>query len=157
MTSKTISFECAKKMWEGYISDFAQIISTEIPMVDRWEIRKMRVDVYPKEENGLKKRGGSLCKYFSKSELKKEDVEKIWSLFQNFSENISLRVERWKNNEKDLDRYKFEAVNDNTDDSLLCSINLPNEWNNSLISISVFVGARYRQIDLESIALNSKK
>ncbi len=156
MTSENISFECAKKMWESCISDFAEIISSEISMVEKWEIRKMRVDVYSKDENGLKKRGGSLHKYFAKSELKKEDVEKIWSLFQDFSENISLRVERWRNNEKDLNRYKFEATNDNTDDSLLCSINLPNEWNKPHISISVFVGARYRQIDLESIAISGE-
>ncbi len=157
MTYKNISFEKAKKMWEDYISNFTEIISSEIPMINKWEIRKMRVDVYPKEKNGLKKRGGSLHRYFAKSELQKENVEKIWSIFKKFSENINLRVERWRNNEKDLNRYDFKAINDNTDDSFSCSINLPNEWNSPHISVSVFVGPRYRQIDLENITTNSKE
>ncbi|MWW26668.1 hypothetical protein [Algibacter lectus] len=151
VTFENISFETAKKMWEEYISDFVKIISSEIPIIDKWEMRKMRVNICEKEENGLKKRCGSLHKYFTELELQKENVEKIFSLFQNFSNDIGLRVERNKNNEKGLDRYDFEAVNDNTDDSLSCHINLPNEWNNPRISISVFVGSRYRKIDLESI------
>ncbi|NDV94295.1 hypothetical protein D0T84_05100 [Dysgonomonas sp. 521] len=154
---ENISFESAKKIWEEDISDFIKTISPEIPFNNvEWEKRKMCINVYQTDENGFKKRGGSGYGYFAEVVLQKENVEKIWSLFEQFSNNYDLKIERWRNNEKDLDRYHFEARNDKTNDSISCNINLPNEWNNPYVSISVFVGGRYRQIDLDSIK-NSKE
>ena len=153
LTIENISFECAKKIWEERILDFVNTISSEIQLkAAKWEMSKMRINTYHVNESGLKKRGGSGHGYLVKIELQKEDTEKIWTLFEQFSNNCDLKVERLENNEKDLERYDFKATNVKSEDNISCSIYLPNEWNkNPCISISVFIGARYRQTDLDKM------
>jgi beta-galactosidase beta subunit len=147
--TENISFEYAKKIWEKRVFDFVKTISLETSLGNtEWEVRKMHINIYSANENGLKKRSGSRHRYFINVELQKENAEKIWGLFKQFANQYDLELERWKNNEKDLDRYAFEAKNINTNDSISCHIELPNEWNNPCIWVSVFVGARYHQIDL---------
>ena len=83
MSFDNISFESAKKMWEEYVYDFVKTISSEVPIIEKWEMRKMRVNVCKKEENGLKKRYGSLHRYFTELELQKETLKKFSACFKN--------------------------------------------------------------------------
>ena len=47
-----------------------------------------------------------------------------------------------------MGRYAFSAKNE-LGDEVLCDIQTPGEWNIPLISITGFISARYRDIDLQ--------
>ena len=87
--------------------------------------------------------------YHSAVSLNRSDAEQIWHRFQAFAGAIGLdEVERIPANEQELGQYDFRASNGLTADSFTCLIDLPGEWNQAGIHISVFIGPRYREADL---------
>lgn len=69
-------------------------------------------------------------------------------MFENhFKDSYLPNIERITGNEE-MGRYAFSAKNELRDE-VLCVIQTPGEWNIPLISITGFVFARYRDIDLQ--------
>ena len=95
---------------------------------------------------GRKKRCRVGMKYQWKTELSTADAEQIWGAFQRFfAETTFSDIERMENNEE-LGRYTFTAV-DAIGDEISCNIYLPNEWNIPQICLTAFVAPRYRTAD----------
>lgn len=144
------TFETVRDDWEKYIKEFVyQLSDGQIPTLSNaeWHDEKGRVNVYPADNEGKEKRGLQGPYYRSEVALNRNAVNVIWKLFKQFSEEHGLhKVERYRENEKELDRYDFRAEND--DDHFSCNIHLSGEWNQPYISLLMFVGPRYRSVDL---------
>ena len=82
--------------------------------------------------------------------LNRSDTEQIWLRFQELVGAVGLdEMERIPANEQELGQYDFRAANSQTKDSFTCLIYLPGKWNQAGIHISVFIGPRYREKDLQ--------
>lgn len=144
------SFEVVCMNWERQMKEFIHSLTDgSISALGnvQWEYNKRRVQVYPPDEDGKKKRGAYGPSYRSKTELNRSAAAAVWKKFKQFSKEHGLNhIERLRNNEKWLGRYDFNAADD--DDIISCRIDLPGEWNSAGISISVFIGPRYRNEDI---------
>ena len=72
---------------------------------------------------------------------------KVQRMFKEHFDDSNLpNVERLTGNEE-MGRYVFSAKNEL--DQVECVINTPGEWNIPLISITGYVGSRYRISDID--------
>ena len=145
------SLETAIAWWEQYLRKFTILLSDAIPSLKNsdWSIEKKRVFVCGSDGSKKRKRTASGPSYHSGVSLNRSDAEQIWHRFQAFAGAIGLdEVERIPANEQELGQYDFRASNSLTADSFTCLIDLPGEWNQAGIHISVFIGPRYREADL---------
>ena len=145
------SLETAIAWWEQYLRKFTILLSDAIPSLKNtdWSIEKKRVFVCGSDGSKKRKRTASGPSYHSGVSLNRSDTEQIWNHFQAFAGAIGLdEVERIPANEQELGQYDFRASNGLTADSFTCLIDLPDEWNQAGIHISVFIGPRYREADL---------
>ena len=147
-----LSFEATCKYWETALADFGKELSSgniSVLKNAEWEFSKGKIRVCDPEEDGRKKRCRWIDCHFE-ARLKNTGAEMIWNFFEQFSLEHGLSdVERWKNNEE-MGRYKFVAKDDETSDKFDVSIMLPYEWNpKPAIWLSVWIGARYRNVDLQ--------
>ena len=114
-----------------------------------WEFSKQKIGVCEPEEDGKKKRCRAMdCR--TEVYLENKDAEIIWSSFERFSIECGLgEIERLKNNEE-IGRYQFDAKCNDTGDEFSVSVILPGEWNVApAVSLWAWIGARYRNIDLQ--------
>lgn len=146
------SFESVCKEWSASMKELvAHISNGEIPSLihSEWRYEKRQTRVCEPDEKGKKKRCAVGERYYSSASLTAEDANAIWQRLQQFAEAHGLyEVERIENNEQELGRYDFRAKNPDTEDYISCCIYLPGEWNGPKISLSIFIGPRYRKIDL---------
>jgi len=146
------SFEKACKHWDAIMKRFAEQISDGMiqALTDtQWIYEKKKIRVCEPDDNGKKKRCAIGAGYYSNAILNSRDANAVWKVFKQFSETHGLRkTERLRNNEKELGWYNFRAENTSTDDKFSCSISLPGEWTKPNISLSLFIGPRYRDVDL---------
>lgn len=146
------SFETACKHWDTVFKDFVEQLSdgTISSLVNiQWIYEKKRTKVCSPDDSGKKKRCAAGPKYYSEISLNCEEANAIWKAFKLFSETNGLcKIERLRNNEKELGLYNFKAENKNTGDSFSCLISLPGEWNSPRILLSLFIGSRYQDKDL---------
>ena len=129
-------FEVACKHFLGDFSNFKNLISTQVQLLDglEWSFEKGSTKVCSADEKGLKKR----CKV----------AETIWTEFSRFWGATTLnQLERVCSNEE-LGRYQFIA-NNSIGDELTCDIYLPNEWNIPQLSMLGCISARYRKVDVQ--------
>lgn len=143
-------FESACKCITELISDFRDLIipkHSELQNAE-WTFDKGSTKVCKADENGKKKRCKVGISYNSKVVLTDNIAVDIWNLFENhFKDSYLPNIERITGNEE-MGRYAFSAKNELRDE-VLCVIQTPGEWNIPLISITGFVSARYRDIDLQ--------
>ena len=145
------SFENACRSWDIIMKKFAQHISDgriQALTDTQWIYEKKQTRVCEPDDSGKKKRCAIGARYYSNALLNSKEANTIWKIFKQFSETHGLhKTERLRNNEKELGRYDFRAGNTSTGDEFSCSIYLPGEWNKPLISLSLFIGPRYRNVD----------
>jgi len=146
------SFETACEYCGANLKEFVEQISAgTIPSLanGQWTYRKKKTRVCESDDSGKKKRCAIGERYYSHVPLNGKEANVIWKIFKQFSEVHGLhKIERLRNNEKELGRYDFRAENTSTNDIFSCSIYLPGEWNSPKISLSLFIGPRYRNVDL---------
>lgn len=146
------SFEAVCSNWEQRIKEFIfQLSDGSIPTLRNaeWDVEKKRVFVCEPDQDGKKKRGACGPYFSSFLPLNRTAAGAVWKAFKQFSKDQGLtRIERLRNNEKDLGRYDFRAADSDTEDELSCRIYLPGEWNKAGIHISITIGPRYRNEDL---------
>ena len=145
------SLEAAITRWEQQLSEFAVLLSDAVPSLKNadWRIEKKRVFVCAPDSSRKRKRAASGPSYHSGVSLNRSDAEQIWHRVQAFAGAAGLdAVERISANEQEMGQYDFRASNGLTADSFTCLIDLPGEWNQAGIHISVFIGPRYREADL---------
>ena len=146
------SLEAAIALWEQHLNEFTVLLSDAIPSIKNadWSIEKKRVFVCESDISKKRRRTASGPSYHSRVSLNRSDTEQIWHRFQAFAGSIGLdEVERIPANEQELGQYDFRASNSQTSDSFTCLIYLPGEWNQAGVHISVFIGPRYREADLD--------
>ena len=146
------TFEIACKHFLGDFSNFKNLISTQIKLLDglEWSFDKGSTKVCSADEKGLKKRCKVGITYRLQVELSQVDTEIIWSEFSRFWGATTLnQVERVYSNEE-LGRYQFIA-NDSIGDEITCDIYLLNEWNIPQLNMLGYVSARYRKVDVEEV------
>jgi len=145
------SLETAIALWEQHLGEFTVLLSEAVPSLKNadWRIEKKRVFVCEPDSSRKRKRAASGPSYHSGVSLSRSDAEVIWHCFQAFAGAAGLdEVERIPANEQKLGQYDFRASNSQIRDSLSCLIDLPGEWNQAGVHISVFIGPRYREADL---------
>ena len=146
------SFEAVCNNWEQLVKEFSNMLSDGgIPTLKdaQWTYEKKRINVYPIDESGKKKRGASGMAFRSNAELNRNAANIVWNKFKQFAEEHGLNtIERLRDNEKELGRYDFIAQNEDTGDELTCGIRLLGEWNKPGVHLSMFIGPRYRNEDL---------
>ena len=146
------SFEAVCNRWEQHIKAFVlQLSDGSIPTLRdmEWTVEKKRVFVCEPEANGKKKRGAGGPYFSSYTSLNRTASEAVWKKFKQFAKEYGLnRIERLRSNEKELGWYDFRATDGRTKDELSCNINLPGEWYEAGIHISMIIGPRYRNADL---------
>lgn len=145
------SFESACENWDRAMKKFAEHISHEIMPITNipWIYEKKRTKVCSVDDNGKKKRCAVGARCYSNAVLNNKDAYVVWNLFQQFAKAEGLdKIKRLQNNEKELGRYDFGAENTITGDEFSCSIYLLGKWNKPHISLAIFIGPRYRKIDL---------
>ena len=147
-----LSFETVCKHWETALADFTKNFSDgSIPALINveWDFSKKKIGVCEAEEDGRKKRCRGMG-VVSEVCLNSMEAEVIWDFFEQFSKEQGFNdIERWRNNEE-IGRYKFVAINNETSDKFSVSVMLPGEWNRKpAIWLSVWIGARYRKVDLQ--------
>lgn len=146
------SFESVCKHWEQQMKEFVNLLSDgSIPTLKNvpWIYEKKYTNVYQADENGKKPRGARGPAYRSWTPLNRTATGAVWKIFKQFAKEHDLtEIERLRNNEKELGQYDFRATNSSTQDILSCSIYLPGEWNRAGIHLHIFIGPRYRNVDL---------
>lgn len=154
-TTKPLSpeaFEAVCESWEQRMKDFVLILSYgSIPTLRNaeWTFHKKRVFVSVPDANGKKKRGAFGPHFRAYTSLNRTAAEAVWKQFKLFAKQHGCNhIERLRNNEKELGRYDFRAIDTVTKDEVSCGIALPGEWNKAHINISVTVSPRYRNEDL---------
>ena len=146
------SLEVAIVLWEQHLNEFAVLLSDAIPSLKNtdWIIEKKRVFVCGSDGSKKRRRTASGPSYHSGVSLNRSDTEQIWLRFQELVGTVGLdEMERIPANEQELGQYDFRAANSQTKDSFTCLIYLPGKWNQAGIHISVFIGPRYREKDLQ--------
>ena len=146
------TFEVACKHFLGDISNFKNLLSTQINSLDglEWSFDKGSTKVCSADEKGLKKRCKVGITYRLQVELSQVDTEIIWSEFSRFWGATTLnQLERVYSNEE-LGRYQFIA-NNSIGDEITCDIYLLNEWNIPQLNMLGYVSARYRNVDVEEV------
>lgn len=148
--NELLIFEPACKCITELMSDFRDLIVSKYTELQNaeWIFDKGSTKVCKADENGKKKRCKVGISYNSKVVLTDNIAVDIWNLFENYFKDSYLpNVERITGNEE-MGRYAFSAKNELRDE-VLCEIRTPGEWNIPLISITGFISARYRDIDLQ--------
>lgn len=143
-------FEPACKCITELMSDFRDLIVSKYTELQNaeWIFDKGSTKVCKADENGKKKRCKVGISYNSKVVLTDNIALDIWNLFENnFKDSYLPNIERITGNEE-MGRYAFSTKNELRDE-VLCVIQTPGEWNVPLISITGFISARYRDIDLQ--------
>ena len=146
------SLETAIALWEQHLSEFTVLLSDDIPSLKNtdWSVEKKRVFVCESDDSKKRKRAASGPSYHSGVSLNRSDTEQIWLRFQELVGAVGLdEMERIPANEQELGQYDFRVANSQTKDSFTCLIYLPGKWNQAGIHISVFIGPRYREKDLQ--------
>ena len=147
---KQHSFETAcKHLTETILIFKDEIVLTceELPDAD-WIFDKGSTKVCKADENGKKKRCKVGIKCQSKVALSNDAALEIWHIFKGyFGDSYLPNVERLAENEE-MGRYVFSAKN-SFGDEIECVIYTPGEWNIPLISITGYVGSRYRNSDID--------
>ncbi|MBW9212973.1 MULTISPECIES: hypothetical protein [Terrabacteria group] len=141
-------FEVACKYFLQTISEFKETLSTKVRALEiaDWTYDSGITKVCQPDENDKKKRCKTGIEYRSKVELSLEDVETIWREFNAFFDKTYIAdIERISNNEE-IGRYEFITTNSKGDE-IECVIYLSGEWNIPQIRLSVFVTARYKNMD----------
>lgn len=145
-----VTFESASKYITEIITDFKDLIVSKYKELQdaEWTFDKGSTKVCKADENGKKKRCKVGISYNSKVVLADNIAVDIWNLFENhFKDSYLPNIERITGNEE-MGRYAFSAKSELRDE-VLCDIQTPGEWNIPLISITGFISARYRDIDLQ--------
>lgn len=146
------SLEAAIALWEQRLREFTVLLADAIPslQVTGWCMEKTRVFACKPDPSRKRKRTASGPSCHAGVSLDRSDAERIWHCFQAFAGTVGLdEAERLPANEQELGQYDFRASNSQTEDSFTCLIHLPGEWNRAGVHISVFIGPRYRETDLQ--------
>ena len=147
---KQNSFETACKHITETILGFKDEIGStckELQDAD-WIFDKGVAKVCKADENGKKKRCKVGIKCQSKATLSNDAALEIWYMFMaHFNDSYLSNIERLAENEE-MGRYVFSAKN-NFGDEIKCVIYTPGEWNIPVISITGYVGSRYRNSDID--------
>ena len=146
---KQNDFETAcKNLTEGISIFKEEIVSKCAELQDaEWLFDKGTTKVCKADENDKKKRCKVGICYISKIALTNDAAIEIWRMFkEHFDDSNLTNVERLTGNEE-MGRYVFSAKNEL--DQVECVINTPGEWNIPLISITGYVGSRYRISDID--------
>lgn len=146
---KQNDFETACKNLTEEIGIFKEeIVSKCIELQGaEWSFDKGTTKVCKADENGKKKRCKVGITYKSMFTLTNDAAIEIWQIFKEYFDDSNLtNVERLTENEE-MGRYVFSAKNEL--DEVECVINTPGEWNIPLISITGYVGSRYRSLDID--------
>lgn len=141
-------FELSCEYFSQRISEFTKILQRKVKKLEKvdWIYNKGTIKVCQIDETGKKKRCKIGLKYSSKIEISSSDVNIIWDEFKKFFENTyTSNIERISSNEE-IGRYEFMATNFKGD-SIRCMIYLSGEWNIPQVSLSVFITARYKNVD----------
>lgn len=147
---KQNSFETAcKHITETILGFKDEIASTCKELQDAdWIFDKGVAKVCKADENGKKKRCKVGIKCQSKATLSNNAALEIWYMFMaHFNDSYLSNIERLAENEE-MGRYVFSAKN-NFGDEIKCVIYTPGEWNIPVISITGYVGSRYRNSDID--------
>ena len=147
---KQHSFETACKHLTEIILIFKdEIVSTcEELQAAEWTFDKGAAKVCKADENGKKKRCKVGIKCQSKAALSNDAALEIWCMFKRcFGDSYLPNIERLTENEE-MGRYVFSAKN-SFGDEIECVIYTPGEWNIPVISITGYVGSRYRNSDID--------
>lgn len=147
------SFEAVCRYWEQRMKEFVNLLSDGcIPTLKnaQWIYEKKYTNVYPADETGRKPRGARGPTYCSGTPLNRTAANAVWKIFKQLARAHGLpEIERLRNNEKELGRYDFRATNNDTGDTFSCDIELSGEWNRPGIYLHMFIGPRYRNVDLQ--------
>lgn len=146
------SIEQVIKAWQVLLSDLRDrlhlALGNQIDPED-WVYHKHRLRVISDVGDlGYKQRCAQGPRYLQRVTLPLEAVEVVNQVLTDFNQDHQLgQLERWRQNE-DLDRYVWKLTT-TRQDTLSIDLNRPNDWNTPGLFLSLFIGPRYRQNDLE--------
>ena len=147
---KQNDFETACKNMTEEIGIFKEEIASKCAELQdaEWSFGKGTTKVCKADENGKKKRCKVGIKCQSKAALSNDAALEIWCMFMaRFNDSYLPNIERLTENEE-MGRYVFSAKN-SFGDEIECVIYTPGEWNIPVISITGYVGSRYRNSDID--------